>query len=194
MKKPNVLKKEQEPTRETAERKAMLVLFKYPDKEFSLSDLAKEAGVAKGNIGAYIKILEDAGLIRIERLSKIWRIRAARENEHFKRMKTAVNLTKILNSNIVEAVNSRFHNPKAIVLFGSYRKGEDVTSSDIDIAVECDESKEYPTTELSELAGLEKQLARRIQIHRFNRKSVDINLFNNIANGIVLSGFLEVKP
>ena len=27
----------------------------------------------------------------------------------------------------------------------------------------------------------------------FNRKIVDIHIFNNIANGIVLYGFLEVK-
>ena len=91
-------------------------------------------------------------------------------------------------------MNEHYHNPKAIVLFGSYRKGEDISGSDIDIAIEKDDVKEYTTVRLNELLNLEKRLDRKIQVHLFNRKSVDVNLFNNIANGIVLSGFLEVKP
>jgi hypothetical protein len=30
-------------------------------------------------------------------------------------------------------------------------------------------------------------------LHIFNRNNIDDNLFNNIANGILLWGFLEVK-
>jgi hypothetical protein len=33
-----------------------------------------------------------------------------------------------------------------------------------------------------------------VQLHIFSRSKVDLNLFANIANGIVLQGFLEVKP
>ena len=40
---------------ETARLRILAVLFKYPDKEFSLSDLAKEAGVAKANIGPILE-------------------------------------------------------------------------------------------------------------------------------------------
>ena len=46
----------------------MEVLFKYPEKEFSLSDLAKEAGVAKANIGSILNEFQAAGLINIEKL------------------------------------------------------------------------------------------------------------------------------
>ena len=40
----------------------------------------------------------------------------------------------------------------------------------------------------------EKMIKRHIQLHMFNRKNVDLHVFNNIANGIVLAGFLEVRP
>ena len=194
MKKPVVLKKEQIVIKEIAAQKVMYVLSKYPDKEFSLSDLAKEAGIAKGNIGQFIRALESEQIIKIERLSKIWRIRANRENPAFLRAKLLLNLAHIYTTDLIEVLNQHYRNPKAIVLFGSYRKGEDISGSDIDIGIENDDVKEYATVRLDELSKLEKQLDRKIQIHLFNRKTTDINLFNNIANGIVLSGFLQVRP
>jgi hypothetical protein len=47
---------------------------------------------------------------------------------------------------------------------------------------------------LPELKELERDLHRPIQIHLFNRKRIDPNVFTSIANGIVLLGFLDVKP
>ncbi len=194
MKKPIVLKKEHVFAKEVAAQKVLYVLSKYPDKEFSLSDLAKESGVAKANIGGFIRALEAERIIKVERLSKIWRISANRENPGFLKAKILLNLEHIYTTGLTEILNEHYHNPKAIVLFGSYRKGEDISGSDIDIAIEKDDVKEYTTVRLNELLNLEKRLDRKIQVHLFNRKSVDVNLFNNIANGIVLSGFLEVKP
>ncbi len=94
---------------------------------------------------------------------------------------------------MVEFLNDYFKNPKAIVLFGSFRRGEDVSTSDTDIAIEKDEENDYTITGLRELADFEKTIGRRIQIHLFNKKNTDLHVFNNIANGIVLAGFLEVK-
>ena len=99
----------------------------------------------------------------------------------------------VYRSGLVEFLIDYFKNPKAIVLFGSFRKGEDLSNSDMDIAIETDEDKEYEVTGLRELLEFEKILGRKIQLHLFNRKKIDISVFNNIANGIILWGFLEVK-
>ena len=56
---------------ETARLRILAVLFKYPDKEFSLSDLAKEAGVAKANIGPILEDYYESEIINITKLSKI---------------------------------------------------------------------------------------------------------------------------
>lgn len=178
---------------ETAKNKIIEVLFKHPEKEFSLSDLAKEAGVAKANIGNILDEFLSIGLITIEKLSKIWRIKANQTNWLFVKSKIVYNLNFIYTSGIVEYLVDNFKNPKAVVLFGSYRKGEDISNSDIDIAIESNEFKEYETTGFRELAEFEKIIGRKIQIHLFNRKYVDIGVFNNIANGILLWGFLEVN-
>ncbi len=178
---------------ETAKNKIIDILFKYPEKEFSLSDLAKEAGVAKANIGNILSEFQEAGIIVIEKLSKIWRIKSNQTNFLFIRSKIVYNLGFVYKSGLVEFLIEHFKNPKAIVLFGSFRKGEDLSNSDIDIAIETDEIKDYQTIILRELVEFEKIIGRKIQIHLFNRKGIDENLFNNIANGIILWGFLEVK-
>jgi predicted nucleotidyltransferase len=192
--KPKVTKKYLELTIQNSTQRVLEVLFQYPEKEFSLSDIAKEARVAKPHIGAILANLEQIGFITITKLSKIWRIKANQQNTNFVKSKIIYNLNFIYQSGLVKFLEDHFHNPKAIILFGSFRKGEDFSTSDIDIAIETDEMKEYETLGLRELSDFEKEIRKRIQIHLFNKKNVDIYVFNNIANGIVISGFLEVKP
>ena len=190
--KPIVHKKYLKLYEETARNKIAEVLFKYPEKEFSLSDLAKEAGVAKANIGKILGEFQNSGLITIEKLSKIWRIKANKTNWFFIRSKIVYNLNFVYNSGLVEFLVDQFKNPRVVILFGSFRKGEDESNSDIDIAIET-EIKESKIIGLRGLSEFEKIIGRKIQLHSFNRNDMDINVFNNIANGIVLWGFLEVK-
>ena len=210
MKKPKNPEKYRKLFYETARQKILEHLFKYPDVEFSLSDLARDAGVSKANIGDLLKEFEQDGLIKITPLTKIWRIRANQQNLIFIRSKIVFNLNYIYQSGLVELLNELYNNPRAIILFGSFRTATDISTSDIDIAIETDEEipeghtssslKEAVVNKKSDLAvviNLEKEINRQIQVHLISKKSrdkVDVNVFNNIANGIILSGFLEVRP
>lgn len=190
-----IIKKELRLCIETARQKVLELFYKFPEKEFSLSDVAKEAKVSKANLGAILSYLKDINFIKIEKLAKIWRIRANQENLIFKRAKAIYNLNFLYQTGLVEFLDQTYNHPKAIILFGSFRKGEDISNSDIDIAIESNEFKEYKTVELKQLSDLERVIGKIIQIHEFNSKHIDKNLFSNIANGIVLLGFLEVnKP
>ena len=191
--KPIVQKKYLKLYGETARRRIMEVLFEFPEKEFSLSDLAKEAGVAKANIGKILSELKNIDFIELTKLSKIWRIKANIMNWYFIRSKIIYNLNFVYQSGLVEFLNNHFKNPRAIILFGSFRKGEDASNSDIDIAIENEDFKDYEIMGLRELSEFEKEIGRKIQLHLFNKKNADLHVFNNIANGIVLMGFLEVK-
>ncbi|MBI4147332.1 nucleotidyltransferase domain-containing protein [Candidatus Woesearchaeota archaeon] len=192
--KPKVTKKYLGLLVQSSRQRVLEVLFQNPEIEFSLSDLAKEAGVAKPHIGEILQELEGLRFISITKLTKIWRIKANQQHWNFVKSKILYNLNFIYQSGLVEYLNEYFSNPKAIVLFGSFGRGEDVSSSDIDIAIETDDIEEYKTIGLRELIDFEKEIKRSIQIHLFNRKNVDLHVFNNIANGIVLLGFLDVKP
>lgn len=174
-------------------QRVLEVLFKYPEKEFSLSDLAKKAGVAKPHISPILARLEKLKLITIVKLSRIWRIKGNQNSDHFIKSKVIYNLNFVYQSGLIPFLIEYFSNPIAIVLFGSFRKGEDFSTSDIDIAIEVGEDEDYKTLQLEQLVGFERIIGRKIQIHLFNRKKVDVHVFNNIANGIVLAGFLEVN-
>ncbi len=192
--KPIVTKKYLRLLVQSSRHRVLETLFRHPETEFSLSDLAREAGVAKPHIGAILYELTGLGLITITKLSKIWRIKANRNNERFIRSKIVYNLNLIYQSGLVEFLVEHYGNPKAIILFGSFRRGEDLSTSDIDIAIEG-ETDEYKVFRLvKHIDNFEREFGRQIQIHLFNRKNIDPHVFNNIANGIVVAGFLEVRP
>ena len=145
--KPNVTKRYLELFIQNSLQRVLEVLFQYPEKEFSLSDLAKEARVAKPHIGKILSELKRLDLITITKLAKIWRIKANQQSGNFIKSKIVYNLNFICQSGLVEFLTDYFGNPKAIILFGSFRQGEDFSTSDIDIAIENEET-EYKTRRL----------------------------------------------
>lgn len=194
MEKPISSKKEQLFKKMTSEQKIAGILYKHPYKEFTLSDIAKQAGVSKSRTSTILSRMAKHGFIVLEKLgSKLWRIRANNESFEFRKRKIIYNLNLIYSSRIIEFLNEYFQNPKSIILFGSFRSGEDGEDSDIDIAVETIGDRGLEVKTFKEFEELENLLERKIKVHVFSRKGIDKNLFANIANGIVLYGFLEVS-
>ena len=170
------------PLSRSADQRVLEALFLEPETVFSLTDLAKKAKVAKPHIGPILKTLEKEELIAIERLSTVWRITARRE-ERFFHLKLVYNLHALFESDILDTLNK--DHPKSIILFGSYRYGEDTATSDIDIAIEEDKKTEYRTEEFRLTM---KHSLKRVQLHYFHPATTDKNVLANIANGIVLVG------
>ena len=83
---------------------------------------------------------------------------------------------------------------ESCIIFGSYAKGEDIEKSDIDIAVEVIGDQELKIESIGILSAFGYRRDISVNLHLFSRDHIDINLFSNVANGIVLDGFLEVKP
>ena len=103
-------------------------------------------------------------------------------------------LSKIYESGIIEAVYKAVPQARTIILFGSYRWGTDIETSDIDIAVETLDNKKVQINQLGIIGTLGYRKKVVVNLHIFSRNKIDLNLFANISNGIVLDGFLEVKP
>lgn len=72
--------------------------------------------------------------------------------------------------------------------------GTDNEKSDIDIAVEVLDNKSMKIEKLEVIAQLGFRKKVTVNCHIFTRNKIDLNLFTNIANGIVLDGLLEVHP
>jgi len=65
--KPKVTKKYLGLLVQNSMQRVLEVLFRYPEQEFSLSDIAKEAEVAKPHTGPILANLEQLGFIKLQK-------------------------------------------------------------------------------------------------------------------------------
>ena len=164
------------------------LFFVNPTKEHYLMDISRNIGLAHTSIKKNLKELAVLGMISEYSEKKGKRLfpfyRANVDNKLFKRYKFIHNLSALLESGLIDFIEEKVA-PKSLVLFGSYSRGEDTETSDVDLFVECKK-------EVLPLKTFEKKLGRKIELHfREHFVSYPPELKNNIMNGIVLSGFLE---
>ena len=151
-------------------------------------DISRNLGLAHTSVKRNLTKLTKLGLIKKEIQKKGNRkfpVYAANiENKAFKKYKMIYNLTAIIESGLIDFLGDKLA-PKSVVVFGSYRRGEDVEDSDIDIFIEGLKGD-------LNLGKFERRLKRKIQLHfKKDFTSYPEELKNNIINGIVLLGFLE---
>lgn len=163
--------------------------FQEPTKEHGLLEVSRITKIAHTSVKKHLETLKKEGIIsgRIEKKgSRAYPLyKAKQENNVFRNYKKIYNFAELINSGIIDFIK---HNlmPKSIALFGSYQKGEDIESSDIDLFVETEQKK-------IDLSRFEKRLKRKIQLHfKDNFKKYPAELKNNIINGAVIEGYLEV--
>lgn len=173
--------------------KVLYWFFSFPDQSIGLNELCKNIKISKTNGKTIINKLEKEGFLIKEVIGKAWRIKCNKKHIYNKTKKLAFNLQLIYDSDIIEKIHKKFPGFQAISLFGSYRKGDDIEKSDIDIAINVLGEKGLKIEEL----GIIKKFGFRkdviVSLHIFSIKNIDKNLLLNIINGIVLYGFLEVK-
>ncbi len=179
---------------ERAYEKCLVWFFAFPRTKAGLTELASLIRSSKTTTKQAVEALVHQELITREIAGRAWILLANQKNLCFLRKKISYHLDKVYEVDIVEAVRKAVPQARAIVLFGSYRWGDDNEESDIDIAVEVldDHPVEIVKLGIVEELGYRKNIP--INLHIFSRNKIDLNLFANIANGIVLDGFLEVRP
>src|SRR3989338_1759122 len=144
-------------------QKTLELFFLYPLTEFYLLDISRKIKVAHTSVKNNLKELVREGLIeesiekRGQRKFPAYRAAATKK---FRQQKVIGNLVALLESGVVNVIEEKLQ-PRVIVVFGSFRRGEDVEESDVDLFVECEE-------ETLDLALFERKLGRKVQLH-FNR-------------------------
>jgi len=178
---------------ERAYEKCLVWFFAFPRTKIGITELARSIKSSKTATKQAVETLITKQAITREIAGKAWILLANQKNLYFSRKKIPYHFDKIYESGIVEAVRKAVPQARSIILFGSYRWGDDNEESDIDIAVEVLENKDMEIVRL----GIIEQLGYRknipVNIYIFSRNKIDLNLFANIVNGIVLDGFLEVR-
>jgi predicted nucleotidyltransferase len=174
------------------ERKLTILkpFFEEPERKFSMRELSRILRINHTTVRQYLNKLvkEDFLDCKKEGLYLFYRLIL---NKKTLNLKLYYNLEKIRKSGIVEDLEKEYDFP-VIVLFGSYPLSMDDKTSDVDICLISNISKEFSTEKY------EKNINRKISIHKFTKnawnsaKKSNPNLVNNICNGIVLSGELEL--
>ena len=161
--------------------------FVNPTAKLRVREIERTLKLPLPSVIRYCKELEKENILSINRTGNVTFYTSNRTNETYLLEKKLFNIKSIYESGLIEHLRRELSNP-TIILFGSFAKGEDVEESDIDLYIETSSKKNL------DLNKFEKMLKRRIQIFRYkNLKEIsNTNLSNNIVNGIVLNGFIEV--
>ena len=161
----------------------------------NLRGIAMPLNVSPTAVSNALIELEKEGLIKIERSKtmNLLSIEFNRDNQRAIEMKRVENLKMVYESGLSDFLFNEFPGC-TIILFGSYSRGEDVwireteeNRSDIDIAIIGIKGKEI------NLTRFHKMLERTIVINFYESwGSIHKHLKNNILNGILLSGGVEL--
>ena len=155
---------------------------------FSQRRLAQALQVSPTAVAKSLNLLKKQKIIEFKKDSKmnLTLINFNRDNLKTIGLKRADNLKIIYELKIIDFLEEKFPG-SIIILFGSYSMGEDVFTSDIDIAIiGCKEK-------VINLENFEKKIKKEIRINFYkNWKEINKNLRDNILNGMVLSGGIEL--
>lgn len=161
--------------------------FLNPTAKIRVRQLEKKLMLPLPSVIRYCKELEDEEILKKIKNSNIVFYSSDRSSKIFLIEKKLFNIRELYKSGLIEFLINELSNP-SIIIFGSYSKGEDIEDSDIDIYVQTHSKKEI------NLKDFEKKLQRKIQIFRYKNinEISNIHLSNNIINGTLLNGFVEV--
>lgn len=160
------------------------IFFIYPSREFHLRELSRLLKLSMPTIIVTTDTLAKNGMVLKTKEKPLTKVKANREKIEFIRRKRVYNLGKIYDLGLVDFLSRSYNYPANIILFGSFSRGEDIETSDIDIAV---------TTSRKLSLNLEKYskiLNRSISVHEIEIGKVSNDFKINLYNGIVLEGSL----
>ncbi|MFW6142341.1 MAG: nucleotidyltransferase family protein [Candidatus Saliniplasma sp.] len=168
--------------------KVAQVFFDEPTQDHYLREISEKAGLSHTSVKNHLEYLGRSGIVEVENLERgerTYPIYKRVENDTFKFYKKLDIQYRLVSSGLLEFIEQKF-NPDCMVLFGSAALGEDIEGSDIDIYVQAN-------GEEVDLSDHEELFNRKIQLHFKERlEEYPKELVNNIANGIVVYGYLEV--
>ncbi|MBI4177724.1 MAG: nucleotidyltransferase domain-containing protein [Candidatus Aenigmarchaeota archaeon] len=170
------------------QKEIMHFFFVNAGKAFNARELAMSVGVSQPAIAKAIPLLESRDFISVSKDKKSRRlsIELNRENPLVIGLKRADNIGQLYESGLTEFLRGKFPGC-AVIVFGSFAKGEDTHKSDIDIAVVGVKGKTV------DLNGFEKTFMKEIRINFYKSfKEINRELKGNILGGILLSGWVEL--
>ena len=164
----------------------VLKVFLYsPLEDFRLRELARLSKISPPSVMNYLKELEKEEFIIFQNRRGIPFYKANFDGEKFREFKKISILFEVNNCGLIEFLWDKL-SPEAIILYGSYARGEATEKSDLDLFIVGKEND-------IDISKYEKYLGMNIHL-MFNKypENISVELKNNIINGIVLKGYLKI--
>jgi predicted nucleotidyltransferase len=163
--------------RMSGKERVLNYLYENPGEKFTVRSLAKDTKITRSTLQTHLQLLQNGGIVSGGKWNDTW------ENRW---KKTMYFIEKINSSGLVGYLEKEL-GASAVVLFGSFSKGESNKSSDIDLFVQSARDKKV------NLSGFEKTLGREIQLFTEVKISkLPKHLLNNVLNGIKLKGYFTI--
>ncbi len=161
--------------------------FINPLSKLRVREIEKTLKLPLPSVIRYCKELQTEGILTTIKIGTVVFYTGNKADNNFILEKKLYNIKSVYDSGLIDFLKVELSNP-VVILFGSYSKGEDIERSDIDLYLETPSKKEVSVEKF------EKTLKRKIQFFRCKNISEIKNneLADNIINGIVLNGFIEV--
>ena len=174
-------------TRKNIRDKIKEYFFLNPTLKLRVRQIERAVKVPLPSVIRYTKELEEEKVLKSSEIANITTYSADRTSQQFLLEKKLFNIQQLFSSELIKFLVEKLSNP-AVVVFGSYSRGEDIEKSDIDLYIET------PSKKKINIEKFEKGLQRKIQVFVYNniQNVENKELANNIANGITLNGFVEI--
>lgn len=166
------------------------IFFTEPTTSHYLKEISKKCNLAHTATKQHLNTLQKQQLITQQKEKKGKRYfpiyRANTNFKTFKFYKKINNLFTLEESGLITFLKDTTQ-PHVIILFGSYSRGEDTETSDIDIYLQATKDNTL------NLKPFEKKIHRTIELHwNQNFQEYPKELKNNIINGILIEGYIEI--
>lgn len=165
--------------------KLLKLFLDSPTDSFRLREIARLTKISPPSVMNYLKEFEKESLINKQTKRKVPFYTALRDNPQFILYKKIGIIFELNQCGLVSHIWDKL-SPQAIVLYGSFAKGESIENSDIDLFI-------LGKNKNMELVDFEKKLNKKVHLFfKESLKEIPNELKNNILNGIILKGYLKV--
>ena len=166
--------------------KVLEFFLKNPITTIHLRELARRIDFSSAGCLKSLRLLVKKNFVEEHKTKAISNYKA-KISSKFIQLKKIYNIYSLYDSGLIDFLKEKYEFPEAIILFGSYSRGEDTEKSDIDIVIITSLKKNL------DISKFEEKLERKINILELkNLKKAEKEFINNLINGIVLEGVFEL--
>lgn len=165
--------------------KLLKVFLFNPEESFRLRELGRLSEISPPSVSAYLKEFEKEELIVAYEKRGIPYYKSNMGSELLSNYKKLAILYELNDSGLIDYLWDKTA-PEAIILYGSFAKGEFTSNSDVDLFIIGKERK-------LNLDKFEEKIGAKLHlIFEEFPKNIPKNLKNNLCNGVVLKGYFKV--